>query len=689
MDKIRSEKFGILIIVMFITFNLLAQENMNRSHNALNCEVTTPTIEWEKSLGGTNSEIARAIQQTSDGGYVVTGYSQSVNGDVTGAIFGFDFWLAKLNNLGILEWEKSFGGVGEEDANSIQQTSDGGFILAGYSNLSSGDVTGNHGEKDYWVVKLNSFGILEWQKSLGGSADDVAESIEQTNDGGFIVAGYTNSTDGDVTVNYGGNDYWIVKLDNLGNLEWEKSFGGSQSENANSIKQTFDGGYIVGGLTISMDGDVTESFGVFDYWVVKLDNQGSMVWQKSFGGSDSDMGTSIQQTADGGFIMAGRSMSTDGDVSVNLGNIDYWVIKIDNLGNLEWEKSYGGTSNDIATSIQQTNDGGYIVAGVSNSSDGDVTGNHGNGDYWVVKLNNLGTIEWEKALGGTKSDFPYSIQQTSDNGFIIAGESQSDNGDVSQNLGFRDFWVVKLFPVYTAITLSDSTINVSCNGLSDGYINVMPSGGLPPYTYLWSNNATQQEIVDLPAGNYQLTVVDANECEVEQSITITQPSLINSTGVVTPESLPNSNDGTIDLTVNGGTPPYTYQWDNGALTEDVDALSPGNYCVTITDSNSCQANFCETVFQGTTNLTEIQDLVQFEIYPNPAHVSTTIEVSFITNTNIELKIVDVLGSEIYSMKDNLLNGQFEFDLNDYSQGTYLVMLKTEKQMTIKKMVLIR
>jgi hypothetical protein len=279
-----------------------------------------------------------------------------------------------------IDWQKSLGGSATDDATSIQQTTDGGYIVAGFSYSTDGDVTGHHGGSDYWIVKLDVTANLQWQKSFGGLSEDYPYSIQQTTDGGYIVAGYSSSTDGDVTGNHGGGDCWVVKLDATGNLQWQRLLGGSEYDFANSIQQTTDGGYIVAGGSASADGDVTGNHGGEDYWVVKLDATGNLLWQKSFGGSDDEEAWSIQQTTDGGYIVAGSSYSTDGDVTGNHGGEDYWIVKLYATGNLQWQKSLGGSGDEDAWSIQQTTDDGYIVAGESFSINGDVTGNHDGGN---------------------------------------------------------------------------------------------------------------------------------------------------------------------------------------------------------------------------------------------------------------------------------------------------------------------
>jgi len=294
--------------------------------------------------------------------------------------------VIKLDNAGSIQWEKSLGGSGDDIASSIQQTSDGGYIISGATESNDGDVSGNHGSFDYWIVKLNNAGDIQWQKSLGGSADDSAASIQQTSDDGYITAGNSNSNDGDVSGNHGDIDYWVVKLDNTGAVQWQKSLGGSKEDAASSIQQSSDGGYIVVGYSTSNDGDVSGNHGDIDYWVVKLDNAGNLEWQKSIGGSGEDWATSIQQTSEGGYIVAGYSTSNDGDVSGNHGIYDYWIVKLDNTGVIQWQQSYGGTGMDLATAVLQTDDGGYVMGGVTGSNNGDVSGNHGMYDYWIVKL---------------------------------------------------------------------------------------------------------------------------------------------------------------------------------------------------------------------------------------------------------------------------------------------------------------
>ncbi|MCW3117992.1 MAG: hypothetical protein JWM28_2074 [Chitinophagaceae bacterium] len=367
-----------------------------------------------------------------------------------------------------IQWAKTYGGSNIDNAKSIQPTLDGGYIVVGYSLSADGDITGNHGASDCWVAKLSNKGIIEWQRSYGGSRTDEGNYIQQTSDGGYIVAGATNSVDGDVAgwhpgTELGGitTDFWVLKLTSNGNIQWQKCYGGFLTERAYCIQQTTDGGYVVAGYANSLDGDVTgfhDSFGLSnstDCWIIKITASGTLQWQKCYGGFYWDIATSIRQTSDGGYIVGGYENSRDGGDVKGSHNpasgalwSDYWILKLSSTGSLQWQKCLGGAEEDILYSILETTDGGYIAAGSAISNDGDVTGNHGSGqDYWIVKLNNSGGIVWQKSYGGIYADIATSIQQTADGGYIIAGggcggAGLPDNGDIKVNQGTTDFWLL-------------------------------------------------------------------------------------------------------------------------------------------------------------------------------------------------------------------------------------------------------
>jgi hypothetical protein len=408
---------------------------------SISCFGQAPGIEWQKTIGLSNRDFIYSIKQTTDDGYIAAGWSLPLEHYTFNNIV-YDFWVIKLDNVGNVSWQKTLGGSDDDQAKDIQQTIDGGYIVTGHSRSDDGDLTFNNGSWDVWVIKLDNNGNVTWQKTLGGSNEDASWSIQQTTDGGYIIAGQTSSNDGDLTGNNGFVDFWVVKLDELGSISWQKSLGGTGDDRANSIQQTTDGGYILTGRSSSNDGDVTGNNGLYDFWVVKLDSAGNFDWQKSLGGSGEDRGNSIKQTTDGGYIVAGWSIFNDGDVTGNHGLEDFWIVKLDNVGNISWQKSLGGTNKDLGVSAQQTNDGGYILTGKTLSNDGDVMDSNGSADFWIVKLSELGDIEWQKSLGGANDDIACSIIQTSDGYYTIAGLLNTD-----YNYAGGSSWIVKLGPV--------------------------------------------------------------------------------------------------------------------------------------------------------------------------------------------------------------------------------------------------
>lgn len=400
-----------------------------------------PNLEWEKSYGGSGWERAWCIQQTTDAGYIVVGSSTSSDGDVESNNGGTDYWILKLNAAGNLERKKNYGGAELDMAWSVQQTTDGGYIIVGSSKSNSNVVEKNG--LSTWVLKLDMTGNLEWEKHYGKAGVYVGTSIQQTTDGGYVITGHAPSDDGDAGRNIGEADYWILKLNKAGEIEWEKKHGGSGVDMAASIQQTKEGGYIIAGYARSNNGYLKESNGKHDYWILKLDTTGDIEWKKNYGGSGVDMATSIQQTTDGGYIVVGNTRSDDRDVGSNKGGFDCWVLKLDTAGNLEWKKSYGGVVNDEAYSIQQTVDGGYIMAGLSLSNAYNEKSNRGF-DYWILKLDTIGNLEWQQNYGGSDWERAEAIQQTTDGGYILAGSSKSNDGDASKNNGGFDYWIVKL-----------------------------------------------------------------------------------------------------------------------------------------------------------------------------------------------------------------------------------------------------
>ena len=370
---------------------------------------TTP-ITFIKTYGGKENDFGYSVKQTTDGGYILTGSTNSFgNGN-------YDVYLIKTNSQGTEEWNKTLGGSNQEGGYSVQQTTDGGYIVTG-NTYSYGN-----GEYDVWLIKTDSQGIIEWNKTFGGSEYDDGRSVQQTTDGGYIITGKTDS------FGNGGYDVYLIKTNSNGNEEWNKTFGGSNWDVGNSVQQTTDGGYIITGYTFSF-GNVN---GQNDVWLIKTDSNGNEEWNQTFGGSQNEYGSSVQQTTDGGYIITGSTVYTenfDGDVL---------LIKTNSEGIEEWNKTFGGSNTDFGNSVQQTVDGGYIISGYTIVDYNPRWGNS-NVDVYLIKTNSNGNEEWNKTFGGNKSDRGHSVQQTTDGGYIITG-STSSFGSFTHD---SDIWLIK------------------------------------------------------------------------------------------------------------------------------------------------------------------------------------------------------------------------------------------------------
>jgi hypothetical protein len=461
-----------------------------------------PGIEWQNTIGGNKDDVSYSIQQTSDGGYIIGGNSYSgISGDKTNPSNGSnDIWIVKLDNAGVVEWENTIGGGNSDLLFSVEQTLDGGYILGGASTSGiSGDKTeASQGSYDYWVIKLYSNGEIEWQNTIGGNSIDYLRAVYQTPDGGYILGGHSNSgIYGDKTeASAGENDLWIIKLNSLGNITWQNSIGGSGNDYLLSIQMTSDGGFIIGGNSSSnVSGDKTEScVGLTDYWIVKLYSDGSIEWQNTIGGNNYDILYSIQQTTDGGFILGGYSLSEiSGDKTENLigGTFygDYWVVKLSSTGNILWQNTIGGSSEDILYTIEQTSDEGYILGGFSLSGiSGDKTEDTlgYNADFWIIKLLSSGEIKWQNTIGGSNDDGWCAIHETTDGGYIIGGWSKSEiSADKTEgSMGDFDYWVVKLASECTSSTELCNSLDDNCNGLiDDGIIETISIAAGGPTTF--------------------------------------------------------------------------------------------------------------------------------------------------------------------------------------------------------------
>lgn len=412
---------------------------------AINSYAQAPTIEWQKSIGGSGNDLGIDIKPTNDGGYIALGSSNSNNLFTQQNYLGsYDIYVVKTDATGNIQWQKTFGGSGYDVGTSIQQTTDNGYIISGYTDSTDGDITINHGLFDALVMKIDTNGNLQWLKTYGGSLIENSFAIISLADGSYVFSGHSGSSDGQVSYNHGSNDAWIVKLDASGTMLWEKSLGGSQLEFINKIVPTNDNNLIIVGHTNSSDGDVFINQGSIDSWIVKLNPEGNLIWEKTFGSLGDDYLYDIKPTSDGGYIASGQSDSVGGDFAGQHGLFDAWTVKLAGDGILQWQKIYGGSLDESLNIAHETAEGNFIFAGETASEDGQLVSGLGEQDVWIVKTNNLGEILWQQRYGGTASDVINAFVPTTNNGFVLISPSTSNDGDLTSNAGSFDFWLVKL-----------------------------------------------------------------------------------------------------------------------------------------------------------------------------------------------------------------------------------------------------
>ncbi|MFD2100290.1 hypothetical protein [Flagellimonas iocasae] len=412
-------------------------------------------VEWIKSFGGSGEDAGHDIIQTADGGYAILGFSNSTDGDLAHKTLAVsDYWLLKLDSEGNKEWSKTYGGSKEDLGQAVIQTSDGGYAIVGYAMSDDGDGSNNEGFHDNWILRLDAAGNILWEHSFGFAGHDHSYDVIQTTDGGFFFAGFLDVTLSDGEGNFGKGsssltshgvgEFWGTKLDADGNLEWRRYFGGTNNDRAHGVVQADDGSYVMAGFSESDDFDVSNTKGSYDFWVVKVAPDGTLVWEKSFGGTGIEVSYDIKKTLDGNYAILGHTFSTDTDISKNHGESDVWLIKIDNDGKLLWEKTFGGTEFDDARGLGLTADGGFLIAGNSKSMNGDVLENHGENDFWVVRADADGKLVYQKTFGGTDLDFGFDVVQSSDGSVVLIGNSSSTDFEDIEAKGMSDLVVIKL-----------------------------------------------------------------------------------------------------------------------------------------------------------------------------------------------------------------------------------------------------
>ncbi|MEM9685380.1 MAG: hypothetical protein AAF934_00475 [Bacteroidota bacterium] len=445
MNRIKISSKYILLLTLFLLSSACADSDDTSGFLG--------EVAWIKTFGGSEEDVAIAVIEANDSTYMVLGTTSSTDGDVTDkATVENDFWLLKIDGDGNTIWSKTYGGSDDDVAQSVIQTTDGGYAIIGYSKSSDGDASNNEGFHDNWIIKLDVQGNIQWENSFGFAGHDHAYDVLQTTDGGYFLSGFMDVTASGGEGNsgkaakalHGFGEFWAVKTDASGVLQWSRYFGGSNNDRSYSVVQANDGGFVLTGFSESNDFNITDSKGSYDFWVIKITAAGELAWERSFGGSGIEEAYSIALTEDNNYIIAGQTYSTDKDVTEQYGNADFWVIKIDDDGQLLWDKNYGGTDFDSVRSITPTRDGGFVMAGNTKSTTIDVSENFGENDIWAVKINASGKLQWEMAFGGFGIDFGHDAIETSDRNIIIVGETESNDHHITENKGKKDMVIIKL-----------------------------------------------------------------------------------------------------------------------------------------------------------------------------------------------------------------------------------------------------
>ncbi|HIO73354.1 MAG TPA: T9SS type A sorting domain-containing protein [Flavobacteriales bacterium] len=564
---------------------------------------------FQKVLGGTGNDFGYFSEVTPDSGQIIFGYSDG---------FGFgsdDFYLVKTDANGDTMWSKAYGNIGSDIGYHMQQSADGGYIMIGETgSFGAGGV-------DFYAVKANSMGDTLWTKAYGSTGDEFGYYVEETSDSGYIFCGYST------TMGAGNDDAYVVRTNSMGDTLWTKTYGSVGYDYAYSIKQTMDSGFVITGTT--------DGFGVGnqDVYVIRTDAMGDTLWTKVYGGSGFEGGWTIDETSDSGYVICGWANS------FSAGGYDVYLIRTDAAGDTLWTKSYGGASDDIGLTVTETPDSGYLVTGYTYSF-GAI-----NGDAYAMALTSSGSIIWSKAYGGALGDAAHTMSATPDNGYAIGGYSYSfSSGDSRVYLIQTDsmgnsgscyetstativtnavdnvsgtttmLGVGSMVNSTNTVVSPSATIsrveysvalvgsnNLSCNSDSSGSATVLVTGGTLVYLYAWDdvNSQTTATANTLYADTFQVVITDGFGCMDSVSVTLTEPAAFLPVISTTDLQCNGDSSGVVSVTLSGGVGPSTYLWDDAANQTNASAtgLIGGTYMVMITDSTGCMDSASGTVIE--------------------------------------------------------------------------------------------
>jgi hypothetical protein len=636
-----------------------------------------------------------------------------------------------------IAWQKTYGGSQSDDndylSTTIAATPDGGYIFTGDTWSNDGNVNGNHGGQDAWVCKIDAAGNIQWQRCIGGSGLDYGQHIITTIDGGYLVGGYTESNDGDISGNHGKGDVYLAKLKSAGNIQWVKTIGGNKYDDCGKFIQNPDGTYMFIGLTYSNDGDVSGNHGKGDTWLVKLDVNGNILWQKCYGGSADDVGgadhqTQIIRSREGGYFMITEAASDDGQVTGFHGKIgkdvgDAWFVKLDDNGNIQWQKCFGGPAWDFIENTIQLNDGSYLSTGGTHGSGGDIpTINNptGTADWWVIKVSQQGNLIWSRVYGGSGAEAIHGKPFELANGDLIfpSGTRSNDHDCIGIHglADLPDLWIVKADALGNILSynvwggagydnLSSDVMN------SDGTITLatMRDSTSNDYSHDEHSDIVIMKIAPNPADTFAITTTSLSQSSYctgsssfNLSVSYTKRGTFQGNNNFVAElsdangsfaspivvgSVRSRNSGTINCTLPGNLPAGNYYSIRIRSTNPVFTGITSGHLLSIQPCSITQRN---NSFENQHE--KIVERPAFNIYPNPASNSTTILFSLSQPENLSFKVFDMSGRLVKTISNRTFeNGEQQLTLNtaDMKAGVYLLNMESINYSETKKLVVIK
>jgi gliding motility-associated-like protein len=576
--------------LVFLFFSILFTKNM----------LAQPARDWDKAIGGGGWDELHFTKKMSDGGFLLGGNAAGQGGgDVGQPLAGSaDFWLVRTDKNGIKIWDKTFGGTDEDKLWAIEPLPDGGWMLAGHSasGVSGSKATDGFGKSDFWLIRLNQNFDKIWEKSFGGSGDDLLFSFNRLENGDFILAGFSDSpADGlKTTAPKGGFDWWVLRINLAGDIVWQKSFGGNGLDNLYNSVFSKSGNILLGGSSdsgIDIGGDFSELCrGQIDYWVVEMNaSNGDLVREKRFGGAERDQMQQILPLSDGNYLLLGGSASKKEKdrTAPSFGFFDDWIIKVRPDFSEIWQKSYGGSGFDHLYRGLETIDGGLLLAGTSDSP---VSGNHtsagfGNYDFWLVYADSTGEMRWNKSYGGAAIDAVTDLVQTDDNfAILLAGHSLSgESGFHSEETkGLNDFWLLK-----TACSISSNlpldTLICSKYPLDlDAQLTGCSGNDCQIF---WENGDTSEQTIYRPEafGFFSFLAIDGNSCGHRDSILVEitpSPALdLGQDSTLFIDQIWSKNLQSSEIA--------TYGWSTGSALPSVQIDVEAEVSVILTGNNGC------------------------------------------------------------------------------------------------------